>query len=70
VVMGSTPHPPPTEPLRNVRPVKAGVPGGDKGTDRDQSPLEGTVSRSEPDDGEPSRVAGEGRHLASPFTHR
>jgi hypothetical protein len=69
-VLGSTPHPPPTEPLRNVWPVKAGVPGGDKGTGRDRSPHEGTVSRSEPADGDPSRVAGEGRHLVSPFVHR
>jgi hypothetical protein len=36
--MGSTPHPLPTEPLRDVRSVKTGVLGGDKGVDGERSP--------------------------------
>jgi len=37
MVLGSTPHPLPTEPLRNVRSVKTGVPGGDRGAVRERS---------------------------------
>lgn len=37
MVLGSTPHPLPTEPLRDVRSVKTGVPGGDRGAVRERS---------------------------------
>jgi len=37
MVLGSTPHPLPTEPRRDVRSVKTGVPGGDKGAVRERS---------------------------------
>jgi hypothetical protein len=46
--MGSTPHPLPTEPLRDVRSVKTGVLGGDKGVDGERSPARASSPGSNP----------------------
>jgi hypothetical protein len=69
---GALPAPWSTGPLRDVQPVKAGAPGGDKGADpRPVARSWAPSLESELAHGKPSRVADGGRHPAwSSFTFR
>jgi hypothetical protein len=72
--MGSTPHPLPTEPLRDVRSVKTGVLGGDKGVDGERSPARASSPGSNPRTGHrrggPLREGTRSRRLHRSFARR